>query len=81
MKTGKIKLTTIEDLENYDCDRQFTYNKEASFVCDAIGRQYSARNDAEFIGLLLHFSGRRDEWGPVYDLCCQYIDQNSHKKY
>ena len=81
MKTSKMKLTTIEDLENYDCDRQFTYNKQASSVCDVVGRQYDARDDAEFIGLLQHLSGRKDEWGPVFDLCSQYIDQNSHKKY
>jgi len=81
MKTSNIKLTTIEDIENRECDRQWTYSKEASSVCDVVGRQYYVRDDAQFIGLLQHLSGRKEEWGPVFDLCSQYMDQNSHVKY
>ena len=77
MKARRLKLITMDDIKNYKVDRQFTYSKETDSVLDKDGRGYFNEGPEGFIMNLHHLCGRKEEWGPIYDLLGQYLSKNN----
>ena len=77
MKAKRLKIMTMDDIENCKAERRFTYYKEGGAVEDNDGRGYFVTDHADFVRLLHHLCGRKNEWGPIYDLLEQYLTKNN----
>ena len=73
MKAKRLKIMTMDDIENFKVDRRFTYYKEGGAVEDNDGRGYFVTDHADFVRLLHHLSGRKMNLEPIYDLLDQYV--------
>jgi len=77
MKAKRLKIMTMDDIENFKVDRQFVYSKQTDSVLDRDGRGYFNEGPEGFIKNLHHLCGRKNEWGPIYDLLEQYLTKNN----